>query len=156
MSIVNSIKENQKITSIKSVVLMDPGNSSGFDNYPFPPQNFPTMIIWSAYFKDKFKAHFNLGSANYEMILTKNKEDTTYSNHGDFFDAATLLEQEAYQISKVQAFLKKPENEALGKGKGFEISTSLNHAIEKFFNHYDKKISQKNCKTVLLRRIMLY
>ena len=133
MSIVNLLNQYSAHPKIKAVILMDPGNNLGIKNYPIFLPEIPTLVMWSASFKDATHGSTVLKKNVHNFVILNKNQDKNYSNHNNFCDFSTLQYHPGYSNLNVHREL------TVGTGNGVEIAKIINEKILVFFDTYLKK-----------------
>ena len=139
MNIVAVVKENKQPFPIQAIVLMDPGNIKGRVNYPLPQFNYPSLVLWSSYFKHQMHGSMKLGKDGHEVVLSSG-HSVGYSNHLNFTDLSTLQYHPAYQIQPIYQWITSPKNMGVGKENGIILASDINQEISNFLHKYLKNV----------------
>lgn len=129
-------------TNIKGAALMDPGNVLK-DNYPVKHTTIPTLVLWSAWFKNAMHASITLAKNIYSVELRDRTTTNKFSNHENFSDLSTLQYHPAYQIPKIYVGLTNSDYMGVGYGDGNAIAIDINAYLLAFFDrHLKNRTSQ--------------
>jgi hypothetical protein len=136
MNLIYYLQQNKHLTSINAAVFLDPGNVLGQKNYPITIQNYPTMVLWSSYFRTHMNGTVNLKDHDQEIILTPDQSDINFSNHINFTDYSTIQYHPLLADKSIQAYLTDADHVNLGKGDGYFIASTLNQYVLAYFDQY--------------------
>lgn len=127
-----------ELSNVKAAVFMDPGNVLGDKNYPINVKGYPTLVIWSSYFRAHMNGSAFLNRDDKELILTPDKRQENFSNHINFTDYSTLQYFPGLQQENIKDYLTDPKNVDLGDGNGYLLATRINQKVLDYFDGYLK------------------